>query len=231
MAVAVIADAHVGGPGGPAAVLVSQLEALPRSGCRHLVLLGDLFHVWVGSRRFETADIRAVVEALHSLREMGVRIDYIEGNRDFFIADSSYRDAFDHVGYEVAFSESGVNYLGVHGDGLDDSDRAYRAWRWLSKSRLSRFCMMHLPRWLAERAMMTTERQLSKTNFKHKTHIPEEVLKRYGELRLAGSCDVLLVGHFHSARNWTVEGGEVRLIEAWFRTHRIEWLGDPPGGS
>ena len=61
MPIALIADAHLSGPGGPAGPLVEQLRALPDQGCRRLVLMGDLFQAWVGFRSFETEDVRAVV--------------------------------------------------------------------------------------------------------------------------------------------------------------------------
>ena len=45
------------------------------------------------------------------------------------------------------------------------------------------------------------------------------------ERRLADGHDVLLLGHFHDARSWRVAGGEVRMLDAWFRSRRVEWLG------
>src|SRR3954447_11105433 len=71
--IAIVADAHLSGPGGPAGPLIEQLQALPGQGCRRLVLMGDLFQAWVGFRGFETADVRAVVAALRALRARGVR--------------------------------------------------------------------------------------------------------------------------------------------------------------
>ena len=85
MSVAIIADSHLGGPGGDGDLFVEQLRALPGQGCTHLVLLGDIFHVWVGSRKFETPEVRKVVPELRALRDAGVRVDYVEGNRDFFL--------------------------------------------------------------------------------------------------------------------------------------------------
>ncbi|HEY2739071.1 MAG TPA: hypothetical protein VGK45_11760, partial [Thermoanaerobaculia bacterium] len=95
--VALLADSHLSGPGGSAGPLVEQLRALPAQGCDRLILMGDVFQAWIGARRFETEDIRAVVAALHDLRAGGLRIDYVEGNRDFFLKDSVYSDAFDGV--------------------------------------------------------------------------------------------------------------------------------------
>lgn len=224
MSIAVIADAHLGGPGGAADAFVAQLGELPAEGCRRLILLGDIFHVWVGSRKFETPEVRHVVPALRRLREQGVRLDYIEGNRDFFLAGSPYAELFDHIGTELAFEHGGVRYLAVHGDGLNDRDRQYLFWRWLSKSALVRAMILSLPSVLAQRMVHGTERRLAKTNFKHKTRIPEEAILSFASRRLGTEHDVLFLGHFHEPRTWNVDSGQVRLLDAWFNRHHIEWL-------
>src|SRR5689334_17919396 len=192
MSTALIADSHIGGPGGSAGPLIDQLRALPGQGCRHLILLGDIFQAWIGSPRFESPDIRAVVDALRDLRRQGLRIDYIEGNRDFFLQDSPYADAFDSIVLEVAFEAGGKRYLAVHGDGLNDRDWQYLFWRRLSKSAPVRFAVFHIPRGIAHRMVHATEQRLSKTNFKHKMNVPEEAIRRYAERRLAEGHDVLL---------------------------------------
>jgi UDP-2,3-diacylglucosamine hydrolase len=233
MNVAIIADSHLGGPGGPAGPFIEQLRELREKGCERLILLGDIFQVWIGDPRFETSDIKAVVEALRDLRRQGMRIDYVEGNRDFFLAGSPYADAFDSVVLETAFEVDGVRYLAVHGDGLNDKDRQYRFWRWLSKSAPVRFGVCHIPRPLAHRMVHSTEQRLSQTNFKHKVRLPEEAIRSYAERRLAEGHDVLLLGHFHEPQVWKVQGGEVRLLNAWFRSRTVEWPGVilSPGGE
>lgn len=224
MSVALLADAHLSGPGGPAGPLLAQLEALPSQGCRHLVLMGDLFQTWVGFRSFETPDVSAVVSALRKLREQGVRIEYVEGNRDFFLAGSPYAGAFDRVALETSFEVGGVRYLAVHGDGLNDKDWKYRFWRWLSKSAPVRFGVRSIPRRLAHRLVHSMEQRLSQTNFKHRAALPEAAIRSYAERRLAEGYDVLLLGHFHEPRIWKVADGEVRLLDAWFRSRAVEWL-------
>ena len=226
MSVAVVADAHLGGPGGAADGLSDQLLSLPQRGCDHLVILGDLFHVWVGSERFETAEIKLVAKTLRQLRTAGMRIDYVEGNRDFFIGDSAYADLFDLVSTEVTFAAGGKRYLAIHGDRLNEADWLYRFWSALSKSSASRYFMIHLPRFLAHRLIHSTERGLSKTNFKHKKTIPEQMILRYAQGRLGTDHDVLLLGHFHEDRRWRVSGGSVWLVDAWYRSRRVEILGD-----
>ncbi len=222
--VAIVADAHLSGPGGSAGPLVAQLQALPGQGCRHLVLMGDIFQAWVGFRSFETGDVRAVVAALRDIRARGVKVEYVEGNRDFFLAGSPYADAFDRVALETAFEVGGVRYLAVHGDGLNDNDWKYRFWRWLSKSAPVRLLVGNIPGHLANRLVHSTERQLSQTNFKHRMALPEAAIRAYAERRLAEGYDVLLLGHFHEPRVWQVDGGEVRLLDAWFQSRAVEWL-------
>ncbi len=222
--IAVVADSHIGGPGGPAGPLIEQLRALPGQRCERLILLGDIFQAWVGHPNFETADIAAVVAELRELRRGGLRIEYVEGNRDFYLAGSPYADAFDAVVLETAFEVGGTRYLAVHGDGLNDRDLKYRFWRSLSKSAPVRFAVCHTPRRLAYRLVHSTERRLSNTNFKHKAAVPEAAIRDYAERRLAEGHDVLLLGHFHEPHVWSVQGGEVRLLDAWFRSRRVEWL-------
>jgi len=224
MPIALIADAHLGGPGGGAGPLVEQLRALPGEGADRLILMGDLFQAWIGDPRFETPEVAAVVPALRDLRRQGLRVDYIEGNRDFFLTRSPYAEAFDSVVLETTFTLGGTRYLAVHGDGLNDHDWQYRFWRRLSKSRPVELAVRHTPRRLAHRMVHSTEERLSKTNFKHKWELPERAIRAYAERRLAEGHDVLLLGHFHEPRVFAVPGGEVRLLDAWFRSRHVEWL-------
>lgn len=223
MAVAVVADAHLEGPGGDPEPLLAQLEELPGA-TERLVLLGDLIHVWVGFPQFETPASRALTATLLRLRERGLAIDSIEGNRDFFLGEGPAVKAFDRLGSELGVVVGGRRILFVHGDGLDDNDRQYRRWRALSKSPPVRFAVKYLPRMLASRLVHSTERRLAQTNFKHRKQIPEVVVQRYGARRLAEGWDELVLGHFHEARQWQVEGGSVRILDAWFSSRRIEWI-------
>ena len=222
--VALIADAHLGGPGGTGATLQEQLDALTPDTCGLALFMGDLFHVWVGDSRFETTTIRSFLPTLEALRRRGIPAVYIEGNRDFFLQHSPYVHLFDYVGLEYAFRLGTSRYLAIHGDGLNAKDRRYLFWRWLSKNRLSQTLCRMLPGSIGRRTVTWTESQLAKTNFEHKQRVPEHIIQAYGEGRLSRGHDVLLLGHFHVQRRMAVAGGEVRLLNAWYKSQQLEWL-------
>ena len=224
MPVVVVADAHLGGPGGNGEDLAAQLGELDPADCARVLFLGDLFHLWIGSRRFETPEVRRLAAAIRGLRRRGIRVSYVEGNRDFFVGEGAYGDLFDDCGREVRFDDGGVRYLAVHGDGLNPRDWRYRCWRRLSKNALSRWLTFRLPRSVGRRLVASTERGLARTNLEHKARIPEAVVRRYAARRLAEGADVLLLGHFHAARRWPAGGGEVRVADAWFNDRRLLWL-------
>jgi len=224
MSVAVVADAHLGGPGGSGRALAEQLRALRPGDCSRVVFLGDLFHVWIGSRRFETPEVSRLTPVLRELRERGIRVSYVEGNRDFFLADGAYGDLFDDYGREVSFDAAGQRYLAVHGDGLNPGDWRYRCWRRIAKSAVSRALTFRLPASLGRRLVSSTERGLARTNREHRSRIPGPLIRRHAELRLAEGHDVVLLGHFHAKRRWAVEGGEVRIADAWFNNRELLWL-------
>lgn len=225
MRVAVVADAHLGGPGGSGEELAEQLRALETGRCARVLFLGDLFHLWIGSRRFETPEVRLLAAVIRDLRSRGIRVSYVEGNRDFFVAHGAYGDLFDDYGLEVRFEAGGLMYLAVHGDGLNRHDWRYLCWRRLSKNPITRWLAFRLPVAFGRRLVTSTERGLSGTNLEHKSRIPEGAIRSYAARRLAEGHDVLLLGHFHAARKWAVGGGEVRIADAWYNDRKLLWLG------
>lgn len=223
-AIAVVADAHLGGPGGALGPLLDQLQQAADQGLDRLVLLGDIFQAWVGLPAFETDATRQFCAALAQLREQGVWIAYIEGNRDFFLSHERYAEAFDVLATEVALEVGDRRILFVHGDGLNERDLQYRTWRRLSKSAPVRSLLRLLPGRWARAFVERTEKRLAGTNFKHKRRLPEAAILGYGERRLAEGHDLLVLGHFHEPRSWQLERGEVRVLDAWFRSRRLEWV-------
>src|SRR5262249_25725663 len=112
--------------------------------------------------------------------------------------------------------------LATHGDLLNDRDRSYRFWRFLSKNRLSRAAVSVVPQRVATRLVWKTEARLYRTNFKHKTRLPVEMIRAYASRRFREGVNVVLPGHF--PRPWVDEsaGGRVEILPAFVEERR--WL-------
>lgn len=222
--VALVADAHLEGPGGEPQALFEQLARLPQLGYDRLVLLGDTLQVWVGLERFETSTTLELQRLLRGLRSEGVAVDVIEGNRDFFLDAAPVRECFDRLGTELALEVAGKRCLLVHGDQVDTGDLGYRAWRFVSKSRPMRWGASLLPRSWTLPLVHGLERRLAHTNFEHRHRVPEEAIRRFAQERLALGYDFLVLGHFHEERRLRTGAGHIWLLEAWFRSRRVETL-------
>ncbi len=200
------------------------MESLPEQGCDRLILLGDIFHVWVGFPQFESEDVVKFLKAVRRLRDRGVPVDYVEGNRDFFLREGPYASSFDRIVDELDLEVGGQRVLAVHGDGINDRDYQYRFWHWVSKSSPVRFAMRYLPKSIAHRMVAGTERRLGDSNFKHKREIPRTPILNYARRRFREGFEVLIMGHFHEERYWELEEGAVLIFDAWFKSRTIEWM-------
>ena len=83
---AVFADCHVGRRPGDEGPFLEALDTARRRGARAITLLGDIFHFFIAHPKFETPAIARFLAKVRELREAGVEVTYVEGNRDFFCA-------------------------------------------------------------------------------------------------------------------------------------------------
>src|SRR5205823_2815370 len=107
----VIGDSHIGlgdSSEGPIVAWLDRLEALaPRA----LYLNGDLFHYLIADDKFCTRSVELVFDRLRKLRDAGVPVHYVEGNRDFFLEGSFAEEAVTDVAMEYAVRAGARNYL------------------------------------------------------------------------------------------------------------------------
>ncbi len=219
---AVFADSHVGRRPGDEAAFLEALEAARRRGARQITLLGDIFHFFIAHRKFETPAIARFLQAARALKTAGIPVTYVEGNRDFFLRGSYAEDAFASVCDEETFEIGGRRFLATHGDLLNERDRAYRFWRFLSKNAVSRAAVGFVPRGLGNRFVWNVEAQLYRSNFKHKSRLPLETIRAFAGRRFRSGTDVLLLGHFHKPWTESFEGGRVEILPAFVEEKR--WM-------
>jgi len=220
-----VADAHLTSDDPEVDSFVRFLRAVG-PGSSALVILGDLFNLWLGRRKFSLPHHEKVLEALGEVRRSGVRLAYVEGNRDFHLRRSHLGTSFDEVAEDyLVETHAGWRVWATHGDAINLADRPYRAWKAFSKSAPVYGAFAILPgRWgmkLGERL----ERRLSGTNIKHKTRFPEEHCMAYARRVQEGGFHALVMGHFHEELRMECGGSDGRrlpvyVLPAWRHGHR-----------
>lgn len=226
---AVFADCHVGRAPGDEGPFLEALDRVASRGASAVSLLGDVFHYFIAHPKFETPAILRFLDKVAELARREVPVTYVEGNREFFLRGSYVEHYFRRVCDEETFEEGGRRFLLTHGDLLNEKDLPYRFWRALSKNPLSRASIALIPRRSANRLVSRVEARLYRSNFKHKTRLPVEMIRAFADRRFREGVDVLLLGHFHRSWNETVNGGQVEILPAFVEEH--QWMEIADDGS
>jgi UDP-2,3-diacylglucosamine pyrophosphatase LpxH len=99
----------------------------------------------------------------------------------------------------------------------------------LSKNPISRAAIDFIPKATANRIVWKIEARLYRSNFKHKTRLPVEMIRAFAQRRLRQGVDVILLGHFHKSWTEAVDGGRVEILPAFVEERR--WMEIAPDGS
>ena len=194
-----MADSHLGPSEADVAPFLRALDQIRGRGGSAIYLLGDVFHYLVADRKFATPGLSEFLRGIRSFRAAGGRVVYVEGNRDFFLRGSYLEPEFDAVGERATFRAGPVSFFLTHGDTINTRDWPYRFWRFVSKNRLSWAVMKLIPKSAANRFVGSMERRLHDTNFRHKSRLPVERIRRFADRRFREGHGVVLLGHFHEA--------------------------------
>jgi UDP-2,3-diacylglucosamine hydrolase len=226
----VIGDSHIGlseGSEKPVIAWIGRLQALaPRA----LYLNGDLFHYLIAHPKFTTPPVERVFERFREFRDSGVPIHYVEGNRDFFLKGSFAEADVSDVGMEYSIAAGARRYLIVHGDMINDHDWPYRFWRRASKNPISKLSISLIPKKAAKNFVDSVEKRLSSSNFKHKSQLPIEMMKRYAEHRTREGYTNVVFGHFHEKRVIEANGATVTILPPWYESGEAMVI-DPESGE
>jgi len=231
----VIGDSHIGLSDGSEKPVNAWLDRLAALRPRALYLNGDLFHYLIAHAKFKTSSVEQVMAKFREIRDAGIPIHYVEGNRDFFLKGSFVEDAVTDIGLEYAVPAGTNRYLIVHGDMINDRDWPYRFWRTASKNPVSKLGVDLIPKKMARNFVDSVERRLAGTNFKHKSKLPLEMMEAYGRKRARDGFTHVVFGHFHNklvlpaGRGMTVtvlppwyESGEAMRIDPL--TGQFDWV-------
>jgi len=190
------------------------------AGDEHLIVLGDLFEVWVGPAQARLAGAAEVLDALSRATRRGVLVDVVPGNRDFLLG----RDFAARTGAGVR--PAGLvgtrargdvrRFLFLHGDELCTRDRAYQRMKRVLRSApvrgLSRLLPLPAARWAAGRLRGASVRAVGRKSSDVKALQPDACRRA---ARGVGA-DAVVCGHAHESRDERMEGGlRWIVVDAW----------------
>jgi UDP-2,3-diacylglucosamine hydrolase len=227
----VIGDSHIGLSEGSERRVNAWLDRLMTHSPRALYLNGDLFHYLIAHPKFTTDSVHRVFAKFRELRDHGVGVHYVEGNRDFFLKGSFVEDSVTDTAIEYSVAAGPRKYLIVHGDMINDRDWPYRFWRHASKNPVTKFGVAMIPGKTARNFVDGVEKKLARSNFKHKTNLPLELMKAYGEKRARQGFTDVVFGHFHN--KLVLPAGPsmtVTVLPAWYETGEALSI-DPESGE
>jgi UDP-2,3-diacylglucosamine hydrolase len=218
-----VGDVHLDRDDADLPAFLNYLRGLPPEVGR-VVLMGDLFNLWIGAPELEQEHHRAVIACLSDLRSRGTEIHYLEGNRDYRIARAHGGGAFDVVG-DVGLREDwgGRRIWAAHGDQVNRMDFQYRAWRRASRSIAAWWLYSAIPRARRFAIAESVERKMRATNVEMKREFPEALVKDYASRHLQTSGGAVVLGHFHVERELRVgpaEDGRVFVLPEWKGSRR-----------
>jgi UDP-2,3-diacylglucosamine hydrolase len=166
-----------------------------------LYLLGDMFDLWFGAPGLTFGFQRPIVDHLRELRQGGLRLYYVEGNRDFYLKKEHEGTTFDIVSEgDMRAAVGGKRLYLTHGDTVNRADFVYRFWKGISKNRLANDAVAKLPPSIILPMADWIERKLKRSNRRYKGSFPEREAREFS-LRLFGQgVDFVVLGHFHQER-------------------------------
>jgi UDP-2,3-diacylglucosamine hydrolase len=215
----VIGDSHIGLADGNEKKINAWLDRLALLEPKALYLNGDLFHYLIAHPTFKTSSVEKVMAKFREIVDGGVAIHYVEGNRDFFLKGSFVENAVTDIALEYAVQAGPKRYLIIHGDMINDRDWRYRFWRHASKNFVTRLGVNFIPKKTARKFVDSVETRLSRSNFKHKSRLPIEMMEQYGRQRAREGYTHVVFGHFHE--KVVIPAGDtmtVTVLPPWYET-------------
>jgi UDP-2,3-diacylglucosamine hydrolase len=190
----------------------------PAQACARLVVVGDLFDVWVTPAQ---ASEPAVVPVFAALRALASRIGvgFVEGNRDFAAGPELAAAGVRRLADVEVVENGALRVVATHGDLLCTKDVRYQAYRRLARTATVRHLLRRAPPAAAARIGGAAR----------KGSAMETAAKAYGDMGLAPAAvasilrvhdaDALVCGHVHWGQRFRidVDGRErdVVVLGAW----------------
>ena len=210
-----ISDAHLSFHNGPVEILLRSFLKSIKGKASHLYILGDLFDFWLEYKHVIPAAFLKTLAILLELKESGIKIYYLPGNHDFWMADYLERQAGVKLcpeTYEIEHFSKQIHLF--HGDGLAYGDHGYRMLKKLFRCKPLIWLYKQLPVDLAYRIADRTS-HASREYTKDK---PKDLqgYYDYAAHKIREGAQVVMMGHTHHP--------EMKYLEDGLYINTGDWL-------
>ena len=194
-------------------------------GTTALYILGDLFDCWVGDDD-PTPPRMQVIKGLRQLADAGTKVNIVQGNRDFLLAERFARECGAQIiNDNTVIDCNGEPTLLMHGDLLCTDDKVYQEFRELSRSVQWQTSVLSKPLWLR----LTLARWYRFKSYLHKhqqsTDIMDVNVETVWQYANEHAVSQLIHGHTHRpGYNAMIENNltlKRYVLGAWGNTARI----------
>lgn len=188
-------------------------------GAKALYILGDLFDFWIGKKQLRIPGYEEVFRRLRALGERGTRVLFLQGNRDYALADPFAAAQGIEMLPDVAEVElPGKRVLLTHGDLLCTRDYRYHRMRRVIRSRFGRAVLKGLPL-RAAIGVAGGFRGASNREIRGKPAYVLEPDYREARTWLERGYDALVFGHVHKGEHYRVRlddrDADVFILGSW----------------
>ena len=220
-----VSDIHVKAADSPRGRLFLKfLRGLSaEAGATHLVLLGDIFDLWVADHDYFVSAYGEIIEEIRRLKGEGVEIRYFEGNHDLHLRYywSDRLDVVVHPG--PAYVEIGdITVRLEHGDQMDPGEKGYLFLRWFLRTPPIRWLVCHLPgsvvAGIGNRASAKSRSYSSNAKSISTDDVLAKIRAHAERAHADRPFDLLISGHVHVRDDWRSAAGGFRSVNlgSWF---------------
>lgn len=195
--------------------LLLQFLDMIRHDCEHLFIVGDLFDYWFEYKTVVPKYFYRTLSALDSLRQSGIRIDYLMGNHDF-----GHNTFFENeLGIPIHKGDMEITLFDkrfyiAHGDGKAYNDTGYIILRAILRNRVAQFCyrLLHPDIGIG---MAARTSQGSRAYTDKKEYGTKDGLADFAEKKIGEGFDYVIMGHRHLASMRQCGGGWYVNLGHW----------------
>lgn len=198
--------------------LLEFLKSLPED-TTHLVLLGDIFDLWIGDHDYFIKKYPKLISEFKSLISRGVELHYFEGNHDLHLKNFWEKE----LGMTVYTDEHFFNFDGFvvraeHGDLMNEEDKAYLFLRKALRSFPMNILATQLPGKIVEvigdRSSRVSRFYTDRMNQKYKDKVKKITQDYAQKIFTKRPFDLIITGHTHVDDDFSFEthGKKARSI-------------------